>query len=76
MTSPLGGGFGGNLRDRSPSRDLDPGTGGVRDTYRPDPGSAWEQAEYAEATERELREPKKPLLTRIWIRVRQVIWGT
>lgn len=63
------------FRDRSPLRDLDPGTGGVRDTYNPNLGSAASQAEYAEATERELREPRKPALTRIWIRLRRTIWG-
>lgn len=54
---------------------LNPGTGGVRDTYKPDPGSTWAQAEYAAATEREVREPHKPLWTRIWVRVRRAIWG-
>ena len=58
-----------------PPGDLNPGTGGVRDTYKPNEGSAWSQAEYAADTEREVREPKKPLLTRIWIRIRRSIWG-
>ena len=58
-----------------PPSDLDAGTGGVRDTYKPDTGSAWEQAEYAQLTEREVSEPRKPLLVRIWIRIRETVWG-
>lgn len=54
---------------------LHPGTGGVRDSYNPSTGAAWSQAEYAEETLREVREGRKPLLTRIWRAVRRGIWG-
>ena len=54
---------------------LDPGTGGVRDSYNPSTGSAWQQAEYAEETEREVREGRKPILRRVWIAIRRSIWG-
>ena len=64
-----------NLGDNYPPGDLNPGTGGVRDTYKPNPGSTWSQAEYAAATERESREPRKPLFIRIWIVFRRSIWG-
>jgi hypothetical protein len=54
---------------------LNPGTGGVRDSYDPSTGAAWEQAEYAAETEREVREGKKPILTRVWVAIRRSIWG-
>jgi hypothetical protein len=54
---------------------LDPGAGGVRDTYKPDSGSAWSQAEYAKETEEETFAGRKPLLTRLWVAVRRSIWG-
>jgi hypothetical protein len=54
---------------------LNPGTGGVRDTYKPNLGSTGSQADYAAETEREVAEGKKPLLTRIWTAVRRSIWG-
>jgi len=57
-------GFGGGFRDRSPLRDLDPGTGGVRDTYAPSTGSIASQAEDAAHTERGVRQPKRNALSR------------
>jgi hypothetical protein len=54
---------------------LNPGTGGVRDTYKPSLGSTWSQAEYAAETEKDVHAGRKPLLTRIWVSVRRSIWG-
>jgi hypothetical protein len=54
---------------------LNPGTGGDRDTYNPSTGSAWSQAEYAEMTEKEAREGRKPILVRLWLAVRRTVWG-
>ena len=54
---------------------LNPGTGGVRDTYNPSTGSTWSQAEYAEMTEREARERRKPILVRLWLVIRRTVWG-
>ncbi len=76
MTSPLGGGFGGNLRDRSPWRDLDPGTGGVRDTYQPNTGSIASQAQYTAELEKEARESRKGPLARFLRAIRRSIWGS
>jgi hypothetical protein len=67
--------MGGNPWDKNPNRLLDNGTGGVRDTYQPDAGSTWSQAEYAEETQREVAAGKRRLLTRIWLAVRRSIWG-
>ena len=76
MTSPLGGGFGGDLRDRSPWRDLDPGTGGVRDTYQPNTGSTASQAQYTDEIEKEAREGRKGPLARFLRAIRRAIWGS
>ena len=54
---------------------VDAGTGGVRDTYKPSTGSAWSQAEYAEMTETEAREGRKPVLRRLWLAIRRTVWG-
>lgn len=63
------------MREDPHSGSLNPGTGGVRDTYKPNLGSTSSQAEYAAQTEAEVRAGKKPLLTRIWVAVRRSIWG-
>lgn len=55
---------------------MNPGTGGVRDTYKPNMGSLATQAEYTAQLEREAAERKKNLLVRIWRAVRQSVWGT
>ena len=74
MTSPLGGGFGGDLRDRSPWRDLDPGTGGVRDTYQPNAGSIASQAQYTAEIEKDGRQGTKGPLARFLRVIRRSIW--
>lgn len=66
---------GGHDHDSWHTGSLNPGTGGVRDTYNPSTGSPWSQAGYAEMTEREARESRKPLLVRLWIAVRRTVWG-
>ena len=55
--------------------DLNPGTGGNRDTYNPEVGSRTGQAEYAPEIEREAAEAKKGLLARFLGAVRRLIWG-
>jgi hypothetical protein len=55
---------------------LNPGTGGNRDTYKPNMGSLATQAEYTAELEREAAEGRKPLLIRVWRAVRRSIWGT
>jgi hypothetical protein len=62
-------------REDPHSGSLNPGTGGVRDTYKPNLGSSWSQAEYAAETAEEGRAGKKSPLTRIWVAVRRSIWG-
>jgi hypothetical protein len=64
-----------NMGPGQPNNSLNPGTGGVRDTYQPSEGEAWSQAEYAEQTEREAREGRKPVYTRVWLAVRRWVWG-
>jgi hypothetical protein len=76
MTSPLGGGFGGNLRDRSPWRELDAGTGGVRDTYQPNTGSIASQAQYTAEIEKAAWEGRKGPLARFLRAIRRSIWGS
>ena len=71
-----GSGLGGDLRDRSPMRDLDPGTGGVRDTYKPITGGIASQAQYTTELENEAREGRKGPLTRFVRAVRRSIWGS
>jgi hypothetical protein len=56
-------------------RDLDPGTGGVRDTYMPSEGSIASQSGYSDEIEKEELAPKKSLLARMLIAVRRSIWG-
>ena len=71
MTGGSAGDGGGGFHTGS----LNPGTGGVRDSYDPDEGATWSQAEYAAQTAEEGRAGKKPLLNRIWVAVRRSIWG-
>jgi hypothetical protein len=61
--------------DRSPLRNLDPGTGGVRDSYKPDLGSIASQSQYSDDIEKEARAPKKGLVTRILLAIRRSVWG-
>lgn len=55
--------------------DLNPGTGGNRDTYNPEVGSRMGQAEYAAEVERGTAEGKKGLFARFLGAVRRMIWG-
>jgi hypothetical protein len=55
--------------------DLNPGTGGNRDTYNPEVGSRTGTAEYKTELDREAAEKKKGLLARVLGAVRRVIWG-
>jgi len=57
------------------SGSLNPGTGGVRDTYQPSEGSIASQAQYTEEIEREARSGKRNLLVRFLIAVRRSVWG-
>jgi hypothetical protein len=66
-----GDGTGGGFHTGS----LNPGTGGVRDTYDPDEGAAWSQAEYAERIQGEVNRPRKPLLKRMYLAARRLIQG-
>jgi hypothetical protein len=75
MTS-LGGGFGEDLRDRSPWRDLDNGTGGVRDTYQPHTGSVASQAQYTAEIEKAARDGRKGPLARFLRAIRRSVWGS
>jgi hypothetical protein len=54
---------------------LNPGTGGVRDTYQPNLGSLASQAEYTAELEREAAEGKKGPITRLLRAVRRLFWG-
>jgi hypothetical protein len=54
---------------------LNPGTGGVRDTYDPDEGATWSQAEYAEHTEDEVSGPRKSIFKRVYLAARRLIQG-
>jgi hypothetical protein len=53
---------------------LNPGTGGVRDTYDPDEGATWSQAEYAERTLDD-SAPGPSLLRRAYLKARSLIQG-
>lgn len=70
MSSPFGGGGLGG------TRGLDAGTGGVRDSYRPDTGSIASQAQYTEEIEKEIREGKKSPLSRLLRAIRRSIRGS
>jgi len=54
---------------------LDPGTGGVRDTYKPNLGSIASQAQYTEEIERDARAGKRRLLVRFLTALRRSVWG-
>jgi hypothetical protein len=69
------GGSAGPGGDGFHTGSLNPGTGGVRDTYDPDEGATWSQAEYAERTEEAVQGPRKSLSRRIYLRVRSLIQG-
>ena len=55
--------------------DLNPGTGGNRDTYNPEAGSRTGQAEYTTELEREAAAPKRGPIARLLLAMRRVIWG-
>lgn len=55
--------------------DLNPGTGGNRDTYNPEAGDRTGQAEYPKELEPEAAEKKKGLLARILGALRRLFWG-
>ena len=55
--------------------DLNPGTGGNRDTYNPEVGSRMGEAEYKAELEREAAKKPKGLLARLLRATRRVIWG-
>jgi hypothetical protein len=55
--------------------NLNPGTGGNRDTYNPEVGSRTGPAEYAAEIDREEGKGRKGLLARFLGAVRRVIWG-
>jgi hypothetical protein len=67
-----------NQNPRFSTGRLDPPTRDYseRDTYTPNQGASWSQAEYAAQTDQDAREPRKPMLTRILIRIRRSIWGS
>jgi len=54
---------------------LDAGTGGVRDTYKPNLGSIASQAQYTAELEKEAAAGKKGLIARLLRAVRRVFWG-
>ena len=54
---------------------LDAGTGGVRDTYKPNLGSIASQAEYTAELEREAIARKKGLIARLLDALRRLFWG-
>ena len=55
--------------------DLNPGTGGNRDTYNPEAGSRTGEAEYKAELQREADKKPKGFLSRLLSAVRRVIWG-
>jgi hypothetical protein len=69
------GGSAGPGGDGFHTGSLNPGTGGDRDTYDPDEGATWSQAEYAERTEDEVHGPRKPPLRRLYLAARRLIQG-
>ena len=71
MTGGSAGDGGGGFHTGS----LSPGTGGVRDTYDPDQGAAWSQAEYAERTAEEVAGPRKSFPRRVYLKLRSLIQG-
>jgi len=54
---------------------LDPGTGGVRDTYQPNLGSIASQAQYTADLESEAIAGKKGLIARLLGALRRLVWG-
>ena len=71
MTGGSAGDGGGGFHTGS----LNPGTGGVRDSYDPDEGATWSQAEYAERTIEEASAPKQSFPRRLYLRLRSLIQG-
>ena len=69
------GGFAGPGGDGFHTGSLNPGTGGVRDSYDPDEGATWSQADYAERTMAEVSGPKKSFPRRIYLKLRSLIQG-
>ena len=65
-----------NTGDNYPPGSLDSGTGGVRDTYKPNLGSIASQAQYSAELEKEARAKKKGLLSRLLVAVRRSIWAS
>lgn len=55
--------------------DLNPGTGGNRDTYNPEVGSRTGQAEYKAELEQEAAAPKRGSIARLLRAVRKLSWG-
>ena len=71
-----GYGFTGSSEVIVPSAgDLNPGTGGNRDTYNAEVSSRTGEAEYKAELEREAAKEPKGLLARLLRAVRRVIWG-
>ena len=54
---------------------LNPGTGGVRDSYDPDEGATWSQAEYADRTMEEVTAPRRSFPRRVYLKLRSLIQG-
>jgi len=69
------GGSAGPGGDGFHTGSLNPGTGGVRDSYDPDEGATWSQAEYAERTMAEVSGPKKSFPSRLYLKLRSLIQG-
>jgi hypothetical protein len=69
------GGSAGAGGDGFHTGSLNPGTGGVRDTYDPDTGAAWSQAEYAERTADEVNGQRKSFAQRVYLKLRSLIQG-
>jgi hypothetical protein len=55
--------------------ELDAGTGGVRDTYKPNLGSIASQAQYTADLEQEAIASKKGLIARWLGALRRLVWG-
>ena len=69
------GGSAGPGGDGFHAGSLNPGIGGVRDSYDPDEGAAWSQAEYAQETMDEVNGPRRSLLRRAYLKARSLIQG-
>jgi hypothetical protein len=54
---------------------LDAGTGGVRDTYKPNLGSIASQAQHTADLEQEAIAGKKGLIVRLLGALRRLFWG-